>query len=175
MANMRHRCLPLLAALACCCLSLPAHAQGGFIPPASAELIAEISRADRELFDAVFNSCDTRKLAAIVAEDFEFYHDKSGLASTSGSQWVEGVRQMCERQAKGTDYRARRELDSASVKVYPMQNYGAVHMGLHRFYRKLADGKEQLVEVALFTNLWKREKDGWKLTRVLSYDHRDAR
>ena len=82
---------------------------------------------------------------------------------------------MCERQKLGTDYRARRELDSASVKVYPLNNYGAIHMGLHRFYKKLEGGKEQLVEVSLFTNIWKNENGAWKLTRVLSYDHRDFR
>ena len=150
-------------------------AQGGFIPPASSELIATISAKDRQLFDAVFETCDTKTLATLVAEDFEFYHDKSGLASNSGSQWVKEVEAMCERQKLGTDYRARRELDSASVKVYPLNNYGAIHMGLHRFYRKLEGGKEQLVEVSLFTNVWKNENGVWKLTRVLSYDHRDVR
>jgi hypothetical protein len=150
-------------------------AQGGFIPPASRELIATISAKDRELFDSVFETCDIKALAALVAEDFEFYHDKSGQAANSGSQWVKEVGEMCERQKLGTDYRARRELDSASVKVYPLNNYGAIHMGLHRFYKKLEGGKEQLVEVSQFTNLWKYENGAWKLTRVLSYDHRDVR
>ena len=41
-----------------------------------------------------------------------------------------------------------------------------------RFY-KLTPGKpEQLVEVALFTQVWKKEPSGWRLARVLSYDHR---
>ena len=152
-----------------------AGAQGGFVPPASRELIATIGQKDRELFDAVFERCDTTALASLVAEDFEFYHDKSGQAFNSGSQWVKAIGEMCERQRRGTDYRARRELDSASVTVYPMNNYGAIHVGIHRFYRKLEGGGEQLVEVSRFTNLWKNENGSWKLTRVLSYDHRDAR
>ena len=150
-------------------------AQGGFIPPASKELVATITAIDRELFDAVFERCDIKALVTLVAEDFEFYHDKSGLASTSGSQWIKGIGEMCERQKQGTDYRARRELDSASSKVFPLNNYGAIHTGLHRFYRKLDGGKEQLVEVAQFTNVWRHENGAWKLTRVLSFDHRDAR
>ena len=88
---------------------------------------------------------------------------------------MKAVGEMCVRQRQGVDYRARRELDPASVKVYPLNNYGAIHTGLHRFYKKLENGKEQLVEVAQFTNVWKNEKGSWKLTRVLSYDHRDAR
>lgn len=159
------------------CLTVPAvsAAQGGFIPPASKELIAAILQHDRALFDAVFKNCDTTALSALVAEDFEFYHDKNGLMTTSGSAWVKGVGEMCERQRKGTDYRARRELDSASVKVYPLNNYGAVQTGFHRFFKLLPDGREQLVEESLFTNVWKNENGAWKLTRVLSYDHRDKR
>src|SRR5688572_11076336 len=145
-------------------------AQGGFIPPASKELVSTITAKDRELFDAVFETCDIKSLATFIAEDFEFYHDKSGLASTSGSQWVKGVGEMCQRQKQGTDYRARRELDTASSRVYPLNNYGAIHAGLHRFYKKLDGGKEQLVEVAQFTNVWKHENGAWKLTRVLSFD-----
>ena len=156
-------------------LASKAVAQGGFIPLASEELIRTIGEKDKQLFDAVFTKCDAQALASLIAEDFEFYHDKSGLVFTSGSQWVKAVGEMCERQRAGTDYRARRELDSASVKVYPMKNYGAIHMGLHRFYKQLGNGKEELVEVALFTNLWKNENGVWKMTRVLSYDHRDAR
>ena len=158
-------------------LGVPARssAQGGFVPPASQELIAAIVKHDRILFDAVFKSCDTTALAGVVAEDFEFYHDKFGLVATSGSQWVKGVGEMCERQRKGTDYRARRELDTASLKVYPLNRYGAIAMGTHRFYKLLPDGKEELVEEALFTNVWKNDDGVWRLTRVLSYDHRDSR
>jgi len=60
-----------------------------------------------------------------------------------------------------------------SLKVYPLNNYGAVEVGVHRFF-KLTPGKpEQLVEVSQFTHVWKKEEEsGWKLSRVLSYDHR---
>src|SRR5688572_12766145 len=148
-------------------------AQQGFVPPASDELVHAISEKDRQLFNAVFETCDTVQLAQLVAEDFEFYHDKSGHVFNSGSAWVKAVSEMCERQKVGTDYTARRELDAASVRMYPLKNYGAIHIGAHRFYRKLPGGQEKLVEVALFTNLWKHEHGTWKLTRVLSYNHRE--
>jgi hypothetical protein len=141
-------------------------------PAASKALTDEIALKDRELFDAVFETCDIDKLATLVAEDFEFYHDKTGLATSSGKQWVEEVRGMCQRQKEGTDYRARRELVEGTLKVYPMNNYGAVENGTHRFYRKTPGQPDELVEVAQFTHLWKREGGAWKLTRVLSYDHR---
>ena len=161
--------------VALCIGATDASAQGGFIPPASKELVAQIQQKDKELFDAVFETCDVAVLSRLVTDDFEFYHDKFGKTASSGTQFLKDFGDMCERQRKGTDYRARRELDSASVKVYPINNYGAIHMGLHRFYKKLPDGKEQLVEVSQFTDLWKNENGSWKLARVLSYDHRDAR
>ena len=173
---MSHKTLFLfLAAALQLASAAPAAAQGGFIPPASQQLIDTILAKDKQLFDAVFENCDTAALASIVADDFEFYHDKHGQAFNTGSAWIKAMAESCVLQQRGVNYRARRELDLASSKVYPVKNYGAIHTGLHRFYKKLPDGKEQLVEVSLFTNLWKHENGAWKLTRVLSYDHRDAR
>lgn len=28
------------------------------------------------------------------------------------------------------------------------------------------------MEIAKFTNLWKKDENGWKMSRVLSYDHK---
>ena len=72
----------------------------------------------------------------------------------------------------GEDYRARREIVPGSLKVYPLNNYGAVEVGEHRFYQLLPGQPEKLVEISLFTQVWKKEDSGWKLTRVLSYGHR---
>jgi hypothetical protein len=150
-----------------------AHAQRAGPAPTQA-LTDEIAAADGALFGAVFDTCDTGMLAKMVTDDFEMYHDKGGLTSTSGAQFVQSIEGMCSRQKTGEDYRSRRELVRDSLKVYPLANYGAIEMGEHRFY-KLTPGKpEQLVEVALFTQVWKKDPSGWKLARVLSYDHRLA-
>ncbi len=53
-----------------------------------------------------------------------------------------------------------------------MANYGAVQVGEHRFYQLLPGKPEKLVEISLFTSVWKKDANGWKLARVLSYDHR---
>lgn len=162
---MRHVILALL--LAACA----AHAQRAG-PAPTQSLTDEIAIADKALFAAVFDTCDTTALAKMVTDDFEMYHDKGGLTSKSGADFVKAIEGMCARQKTGEDYRARRELVAGSLKVYPLNNYGAVEVGEHRFY-KLTPGKpEQLVEVALFTQVWKKEPAGWRLARVLSYDHR---
>lgn len=140
--------------------------------PVSRQLFNELAAMDNELFDTIFNKCNVERLGELITEDFEFYHDKSGQVVKSGKEFVDSIRSMCERQSKGTDYRARRVLVRNSLAVYPLNNYGAVQMGVHRFY-PLIKGKSN--EIAKFTHLWKKENGEWRLARVLSYDHKNAR
>lgn len=143
-------------------------------PVATQALFDELAEKDRMLFDAVFNACDLQALGSLVTEDFEFFHDKGGLIATSGAQFVELIRSTCERQKSGEDYRARRELVAGSLEVYPLNNYGAVQVGVHRFYRKMEGQPDKLTETARFTHVWKKDRDGWRIARALSYDHRLA-
>ena len=171
---------PLLLALllpgACASPAVSTDAQQGGGPRAgprpTQELYDAIAAKDHTLFAAVFDTCDTKTLATLVTDDFEFYHDKGGLTARSGAQFVKDIEGMCARQKTGEDYRARRELVPGTMKVYPLAAYGAVQVGEHRFYRVFPDKPEQLVEIALFTQVWKKEEGGWRLARVLSYDHR---
>jgi ketosteroid isomerase-like protein len=141
-------------------------------PSQTQELYDEIAAMDARLFAAVFDTCDIATLTTLVTDDFEFFHDKDGLSSTSGAQFVKAIEGTCERQKTGEDYRARRELVPGSMQVYPLNNYGAIQVGRHRFYQLLPGEPEKLVEVSLFTNVWKKDATGWKLARVLSYDHK---
>ena len=72
-------------------------------------------------------------------------------------------------------YKPRRELVEGSLKVYLLKNngvlYGAVQMGIHKFYAIEKDKPEYLTSTAKFTHLWKLENGEWKLSRVISYDH----
>jgi len=143
-------------------------------PAQSQALFDEIAAADKALFAAVFNTCDVKALRELVADDFEFYHDKDGLSETSGAQFLDDLAKHCERIEKGVDFRARRELVKGSMAVYPLNNYGAVETGRHDFYA-IEEGKpDRLTESAQFLQLWKKDGDRWKLTRVVSYDHKLA-
>ena len=140
-------------------------------PKNSQELFDEIAAKDRALFGAVFDSCDIEKLRPLVADDLEFFHDKDGLSETSGAHFIDDIRQHCEHIKSGQDFRARREIVAGSMKVYPLNNYGAVETGEHRFYA-IADGKpDQLTETAQFLHIWKNDNGTWKLARVVSYGH----
>ena len=142
-------------------------------PPASPELVATLAGKDRQLFDAVFG-CKLALLQTLVAEDFEFFHDKHGLTTQSGAQFVKDITGMCERQAAGTDFRARRELLPGSMAVHLIGDYGAMQMGMHRFFALQSGKPDRLTETGKFIDLWKREGETWKLARVISYDHRLA-
>ena len=141
-------------------------------PAPTRQLTDEIAAADAALFSAFFDRCDITALSGMVTEDFEMFHDKGGRVAGSGKEFITSLEGTCARQKTGEDYRARRELVAGSLKVYPLNNYGAVETGEHRFYQLLPGKPEKLVEVALFTQVWKKEATGWKLARVVSYDHR---
>jgi len=143
-------------------------------PTQSKELFDAIVAKDKALFDIVFGSCDVAALKDLIADDFEFYHDKDGLSETSGAKFVDDITKHCGRIEKGVDFRARRELVKGSLGVYPLNNYGAVETGRHNFYA-IEDGKpDRMIESAQFLQVWKNDNGQWKLARVVSYDHQLA-
>ena len=137
-------------------------------------LYEEIIKADGEFFKAFFDTCDVETVRRYIADDFEMFHDKGGLASTSGEQFVEETQEKCKRQAEGVDFLSTRKLVPESVKVYPINNYGAVEIGTHRFYALQKGKPDRLTETAQFTHVWKEENGQWRLARALSYDHQLA-
>ncbi len=141
-------------------------------PEQTRQQFDEVAAADLALFSAFFDRCDTAALAKMVTDDFEMFHDKNGHMARSGKEFLDAITGTCARQKTGEDYRARRELVAGTLKVYPLNNYGAVETGVHRFYQLLPGKPEKLVEVSQFTHVWKKDEGGWKLARVLSYDHR---
>jgi hypothetical protein len=131
----------------------------------------EVLKADAALFKAFFDDCDAEAVGRLVTADFEMFHDKGGRAITSGEQFVTITKDKCQRQRDGIDFLSTRELVLESVKVYPLNNYGAVETGVHRFYAVSKGKPNRLTETAQFTHIWKEDNGQWRLARVLSYDH----
>ncbi len=134
------------------------HAQAA---PAPDPLFQTIQSLDTQLFDA-YNHCDLEKFGSFLADDLEFYHDVTGL-SRSRQAVVEGVKNnICGK--------VTRELVPGTLEVYPIANYGAVEIGVHRFHHP---GQEtaQSVGEAKFIHLWQNKDGVWKITRVISFDH----
>lgn len=129
----------------------------------SGELFDALARMDSALFDASFASCDAAKANAIFTEDIEFYHDQTGLAV--GEQVRVNTRRLTA-SCPGTRG-VTRTLVPGTLRVYPIENYGAVQMGMHRFDERGAPTST----VARFVNVWRLQDGTWRLARVLSLDH----
>ncbi|WP_082680284.1 nuclear transport factor 2 family protein [Paucibacter sp. KCTC 42545] len=130
----------------------------------SGELFEVLAQMDRALFEASFETCDAAKANAFFADDVEFYHDQTGLAV------AEQVRENTRRlTASCPSHRGvKRTLVPGSLRVYPIHNYGAAQIGMHRFDERGASTSS----LAKFVNLWRLQDGRWRLARVLSLDHR---
>ncbi|MHC1777129.1 MAG: nuclear transport factor 2 family protein [Lentimicrobium sp.] len=140
------------------------------VDPSSA-LFKTLQTQDSLLFEVGFNTCDITQFENLVSNDFEFYHDKSGITATK-TDFIAGIRDgLCK-----MDYKARRELVENSLEVFPLENngeiYGAIQTGSHRFYEVKDVKPDQLTSTAKFTHVWLLENGSWKLSRGLSYDHK---
>jgi hypothetical protein len=140
----------------------------------SSALFKTLKTQDSLLFDVAFNTCDISQLEKLLSEDFEFYHDKSGITA-SKEAFVASIRDgLCK-----LSYKPRRELVENSLEVFPLENngdiYGAIQTGNHRFYALEKDKPEYQTSEARFTHVWLLENGLWKLSRGLSYDHLDAK
>jgi ketosteroid isomerase-like protein len=134
-------------------------------------LTDEIRAADAAFFKAFFDDCDVETVRGMVTDDFEMFHDKDGRVTTSGAAVVQDTIDKCKRQAEGADFLSTRKLVPESLKVYPVNHYGAIETGVHRFYAVKAGQPDRLTETGQFTIVWKEEDGRWKLARALSYDH----
>src|SRR5678816_1266575 len=129
------------------------------------KLYTELAAMDSAVFANVY-SCNTAKNETFFTDDIEFYHDKGGVTKTKRKL----VDQLRENFCGEGKTKLRRELIKGSMQVYPINNYGAVQMGDHRFY-VTQNGKEVLNGVAKFIHIWKYENGEWRISRVFSYDH----
>ena len=124
-------------------------------------LFLTISSLDKELFDAV-DRCDMKTFDSFWADDAEFYHDKGGL--------MVGRRNIVESVKNNLCGKVKRELVPGTLEVYPINGYGAVEIGVHRFLHPWEQDHGVIGE-AKFIHLWQYKDGTWKMTRVISYDH----
>lgn len=129
------------------------------VEPTRAELNQQVAALDQAFF-AAFNQCHMDALAAMVAEDLEFFHDKAGLMR-SRQAFLDSVRQnVCGK--------FRRELLPGTTSVYPLEGFGAIQMGDHKFCQ-YASGRCE--GQGKFVHVWHQRDGRWELMRVLSYEH----
>ena len=127
--------------------------------PAQDPLYKAIADADAALFGAT-NHCDLETLGKYVADDLEFYHDKSGLSVGKADLIQKTKDNICGKMV--------RELVPGSLAVYPLPGFGALEVGTHRF---LHPGEPNNIGQAQLLHVWQLKDGQWKLSRVISYDH----
>lgn len=128
----------------------------------SSILYQEVYHLDSLLFDA-FNRRDTTVFNNMFSKDLEFYHDKGGLSGYD--QTVNFLRETIK-----ADNNLKRELIKGSFEVYAIPGYGAMEIGSHKFCHD-ENGKQDCGTFK-FVHIWKKQNDQWKITRVISYDHK---
>ncbi len=143
--------------------------------PEGAALREEVRLADDRFFTLYFDArCHPQEVRAMLADDFEMYHDKGGVVASNADQFMADYARGCAARSGSDVWRSRRELVAESLLVDPVPGFGAIEDGEHRFYERRGDGPERLAGLAHFTQLWVKDQGGWKLKRVFSFAHRAA-
>ncbi|MEX0287978.1 MAG: nuclear transport factor 2 family protein [Flavobacteriaceae bacterium] len=110
------------------------------------------------IYFTAYNNCNMKKQDEMYAEDLEFYHDKGGLA-TSKKDILESI----ENNICG---KVTRELVAGSIEVYPINGFGAVEIGMHKFHNN--QEPDAVSEPSKFIVIWKQDGDNWLISRVIS-------
>ncbi|AKA33887.1 nuclear transport factor 2 family protein [Flagellimonas lutaonensis] len=121
------------------------------------ELYKTIVELDNTYFTA-YNECDMATQAAMYSEDLEFYHDMGGL-NTSKEQIIKSI----EKNICG---KVTRELVEGSVEVHEIPGFGAIEIGMHKFYNNQEPNVAS--KASKFITVWKNEDSNWKISRVIS-------
>ena len=129
--------------------------------------LAKIILQHDSTFWNAYNRCDVETMGEFFTDDLEFYHDRSGLVTPK----EKFVKSMSTGLCGNENSKLRRVEISGTLRVFPMNDYGALLTGEHVFYIVPKDGKEYLDGYGKFTHLWRQENGKWKMARVLSYDH----
>jgi hypothetical protein len=127
-------------------------------------LFDTISALDAEAFSA-FNTCATpgqlQKHGTYFSADVEFYHDTGGVTWSRKEMLANTEKYVCGN--------FRRELVPGSLRVYPINGFGAITQGVHKFCQFKSGTCEGAAE---FVIVWRNDGGKWSITRVLSYGHR---
>jgi ketosteroid isomerase-like protein len=129
-------------------------------------LFRQVGSLDAKVFDA-YNTCDLEAFAGYFSEDVEFYHDKGGV--------MRGRQAVVDAVKNNICGKTRRDVVPGTMEVHPMDGFGALQMGSHRFCDvklKACDGTSG--GAGKYIHLWRNSGGAWTITRVVSYDHAPA-
>lgn len=128
--------------------------------PDNQQLYNTIVRLDSIFFED-YNTCSVNldKYGSFFSDNIEFYHDQGGLL-TSKQDIIDATK-------KNICGKVTRELIKGSIEVYPIKDFGAVEMGLHKFHNN-QEPVGTPSKVGRFIIIWESVNDEWKIKRVVS-------
>lgn len=132
--------------------------QNHYYTPDNQELYNTIVAMDSVFFTA-YNNCDLDKQAAVYADNIEFYHDTGGLMTSKKDILDATKKYICGKVS--------RELVNGSVEVYPIKDFGAIEIGLHKFHNNQEPAGTPSKE-SKFIMMWQFKNNEWKITKVIS-------
>ena len=121
------------------------------------ELYNTIIELDKTYFKA-YNECDMKTQSEFYDDDIEFYHDKGGLATDKTELLKSIERNICGK--------VTRTLIEESVEVHPIKGFGAVQIGMHKFYNN--QEPDAISKPTKFIVVWKKTDSKWLMSRVIS-------
>ncbi len=136
------------------------------VPETQESVAANLKQLDAKLFKAAFETCEMDVVSGLLADDLEFYHDRDGLSYTTADAFIADVKRDCGG--------GKRVLVEDSLTTHMIGDFGAMQHGRHEFHQVMPDGSSIAREKGVFMHMWKRDAAGpagWKISRVISYDH----
>ena len=127
----------------------------------SFDLYKKIEELDSLIFNA-YNTQDMKVFSNYFTDDLEWYQDNGGLLDYKTV--FENFQMMFNNENK-----LSRSLVKGSLEVHPIKNYGAIEIGSHQF-KHMENGKLE-IGTFKFLMIWKNDRDNWKISRVVSFDH----
>ncbi|HOY13313.1 MAG TPA: DUF4440 domain-containing protein [Saprospiraceae bacterium] len=128
--------------------------------PDDKQLYETIVKLDSIFFGA-YNTCNTNleKYGSFFSENIEFYHDQGGLMTSKQDIIDATKRNICGK--------VTRELVKGSIEVYPIKDFGAIEIGLHKFHNN-QEPVGTTSKAGRFMVIWENKNNDWKIRRVVS-------
>lgn len=104
------------------------------------ELYKAIAHVDSLMISVAQRDCDLEAYASFLSEDFEYYHDKAGYTPSKEAE-MKDMNIFCGKEQRSRQP-LRRQRTEGTLKVFPMDNYGALEFCDHVFYLQINDGTE---------------------------------
>ena len=153
-----HYCYFLILGIFVACSPRPVASNNLYTyTPDSQELHDKIVAMDSIFFNA-YNTCNLVVMEKLYSDSIEFYHDKGGLTTSKPEIMEATKRNVCGRVS--------RELVKGSLEVYPIHNYGAIEMGIHKFHNN--QEPNAISHPGKFIIIWQQKGSEWVIRRVVS-------